>query len=402
MTDTLRTLADRFWDDFLEAHPTWATIIGDRRFDDQLDEVSPSAVAARIQWFDRVAADAGAIPVDSLTSMEQVTRQMLIDEAMGGAASLRTRMDEWTVDPLGGPTVSLLDLADYQTIATPEDGAALVERWRAIGRYLDQMGANLREAAADGFVAVNKPVERVLDVLGNLEATPADEWKLMAPAAEAHDDWSETDLKRFREAVEGAVREIAIPAFRRYRETLERAVLPVARPEDRPGLVHLPGGAETYRECIHVHTTLDLTPEEIHATGLAEIARIDAEFVELGGRVLGTKDLASTLGVLRSDRKLYFETADEVFATAKRSLVRATAAVTDWFGRVPGAACVVMPVPSHSEVHQTIAYYSWPALDGSRPGRYYINLHAPETRPRYEAEALAFHEAVPGHHLQIA
>jgi len=402
MTDALRTLADQFWDEFLEAHPAWATIIGDRRFDDRLDEVSPSAVEARIQWFDRMAADAAAIPADGLTSMEQVTRQMLIDEATGGAASLRTRMHEWTVDPLGGPTVSLLDLADYQTIATPEDGAALVERWRAIGRYLDQMGANLREAAADGFVAAGKPVERMLDVLGHLAATPATEWKLMAPATEPHDDWSEVDLRRFREGVDGAVREIAIPAFQRYRETLERAVLPVARPDDRPGLVHLPGGAKTYRDCIRVHTTLDLTPEEIHATGLAEIARIDAEFAELGGRVLGTKDLASTLGALRSDPQLYFETADEVFATAKRSLARASAAVTDWFGRVPGAACIVMPVPSHSEVHQTIAYYSWPALDGSRPGRYYINLHAPETRPRYEAEALAFHEAVPGHHLQIA
>src|SRR6185503_18666366 len=102
------------------------------------------------------------------------------------------------------------------------------------------------------------------------------------------------------------------------------------------------------------------------------------------------------------DPSLRFSTADEVFETAKRSLARAQAAMSDWFGRVPGAACVVVPVPTHSEQHQTIAYYSWPSMDGSRPGRYYINLYAPETRPRYEAEALAFHEAVPGHHLQIA
>jgi uncharacterized protein (DUF885 family) len=402
MTDDLRALADRFWDGFLEAYPTWATVIGDRRFDGRLEEVSPAAVEARIQWLDGVAADAAAIADDGLTSMERVTRQMLIDEAAGNAASLRTRMDEWTVDPLGGPTVSLLDLTDYQTIRTPEEGAALVERWRAIGRYLDQKGANLREAAADGLLAVRTPVERVLDVLTHLDATQPEDWKLMAPAAEAHDDWPEVDRRRFREGVDHAVREIAIPAFQRYRETLERAVLPVARPEDKPGLIHLPGGTEAYRDAIRVHTTLDLTPEEIHATGLAEIERIDAEFVELGARVLHTKDLASTLGALRDDPSLYFATADEVFETAKRSLARATAAVTDWFGRVPGAACVVMPVPSHSEVHQTIAYYAWPAMDGSRPGRYYINLYAPETRPRYEAEALAFHEAVPGHHLQIA
>jgi uncharacterized protein (DUF885 family) len=398
----LRNLADRFWDGYLAAYPTWATVIGDRRFDDRLEEVSPPAIDARIRWLDGLGSEATAIPADGLTSMERVTRQMLLDEAGGLAAALRTRMHEWIVDPLAGPAAGLLDLVDYQVIGTPDDGRALVERWRGIGRYLDQMGANLRESAADGLVAVAKPVERVLDVLANLDATPAKAWKLAAPASADHPDWSAGDLARFREDVHAAVRDVAIPGFRRYRETLERAVVPVARPEDRPGLVHLPGGTEAYRDWIRVHTTLELTPEEIHATGLAEIARIDAEFVELGGRVLGTKDLASTLAALRDDPRLRFETADEVFETAKRSLARATAAITDWFGRIPGAACVVVPIPSHSEVHQTIAYYSWPALDGSRPGRYYINLYAPETRPRYEAEALAFHEAVPGHHLQIA
>ena len=400
--DALRSLADGFWDGYLAAYPTWATVIGDRRFDDRLEEVSPAAIDGRLRWLDGVTAAATAIPVDGLSTMERVTRQMLIDEAGGHAAALRTRLHEWTVDPLGGPTVSLLDLVDYQTITTPEDGQALIARSREIGRYLDGLGANLREAAADGYVAVAKPVERVLDVLAHLDATPPEEWKLAGPAATAHDDWSEADLRGFRDGLVGAVREVAVPGFRRYRETLERSILPVARSADTPGLVHVPGGADAYRDCIRVHTTLDLTPDEIHATGLAEIERIDGEFVELGRRVLGTKDLASTLAALRDDPRLRLETAEEVFETARRSLARATAAVTDWFGRIPGAACVVVPVPSHSEVHQTIAYYSWPALDGSRPGRYYINLHAPETRPRYEAEALAFHEAVPGHHLQIA
>jgi uncharacterized protein (DUF885 family) len=400
--ETLRALADRFWDGYLAAYPTWATVFGDRRFDSELEDASPAATQRRLDWLDELTREAAAIPTDAISSMERVTRQMLIDEASGQATAIRTRTDEWTVDPLGGPTVVLQDLVDYQTIKTPEDGRAMVERWRGIGHYLDQLGANLREAAADGQVAVGKPVERVLDVLGHLEATAPEDWKLSSPAAAEHDDWSVADLERFRADLRAAVRDVAVPGFRRYRETLERSILPVARPEDKPGLVHLAGGADAYRDWIRVHTTLDLGPEAIHATGLAEIERIDAEFVELGGRVLGTKDLASTLAALRDDPRLRFETADEVFATAKRSLARATAAVPAWFGRIPAAACVVVPVPSHSEVHQTIAYYSWPALDGSRPGRYYINLYAPETRPRYEAEALAFHEAVPGHHLQIA
>jgi uncharacterized protein (DUF885 family) len=400
--ETLRSLADRFWEHFLSAHPTWATVIGDRRYDDRLDDPSQAGVAAKLTWLDEIAAGARAVDPEGLTASERVTRQMLIDEAANHAAALRTGIDEWTVDPLQGPIMNVLDTVDYQTIRTPEDGRAMVERWRGIGRYFDALRANLREAAADGKVAVVKPVERMLDILRGLEALPVSEWKLAAPASGELEGWSETDRERFRTALLEATREIAIPGFQRYRETLEGDILPLARPEEQPGLVHLSGGAEAYRTAIRVHTTLDLDPEDIHATGLAEIARIDAEFVELGRRVLGTTDLQSTLAALRDDPRLRFATSDEVFETAKRSLARAQSAIGDWFGRIPNAACVVVPVPSHSEVHQTIAYYAWPAMDGSRPGRYYINLHAPETRPRYEAEALAFHEAVPGHHLQIA
>ena len=401
-SEELRSLADRFWEGYLAAYPTWATVIGDRRYDDRLEDVSSDAIAGRIQWLDGIAAAAERLDALAVDPVERVTRQMLIDEARGQADALRTAVHEWTVDPLGGPTVGLLDLVDYQTIRTPADGRALVDRWRAVARYLDQIRAALREAAADGRVAVETPVQRQVEVLEHLDQTPPDEWKLAAPATAPHDDWPAADLAAFRTQLLEAVADVAIPAFRRYRETLERDIAPVARSAEEPGLVHVPGGAEAYRTLIRVHTTLDLSPEDIHGTGLAEIERIDAEFVELGRRVLGTRDLRSTLAALRDDRNLRFSTAEEVFETAKRSLARAQAAVGDWFGRVPAAACVVVPIPSHSEVHQTIAYYSWPAMDGSRPGRYYINLYAPETRPRYEAEALAFHEAVPGHHLQTA
>jgi len=401
-SDQLRALADSFWDRLLSESPTWATVLGDRRFDDRLEDVSPDGIARRLAWLDDVAANATALPEDGLTSMERVTRQMLIDEVTGQALSLRTRVHEWTVDPLQGPMMTLLDIVDYQTINTPDDGRNLVERFRGIGRYLDQLGAELRESAADGRVAVENPVDKMLDILAGLEAQAPEAWKLAGPAQAAHPDWSAADLERFRADLMATVTDVAIPAFRRYRETLARDIRPLARGADKPGLIHLDGGLDAYRAAIRVHTTLDLAPEDIHATGLAEIARIDAEFVELGGRLLGTHDLASTLAALRGDARLFFETKDQVFEVATRSLARAQAAVPDWFGRIPGAACVVVPVPSHSEVHQTIAYYAWPAMDGSRPGRYYINLYAPETRPRYEAEALAFHESVPGHHLQIA
>src|SRR5439155_7925901 len=229
-----------------------------------------------------------------------------------------------------------------------------------------------------------------------------EEWKLAAAAREPLEDWSDRDRDAFRRDLLDAVGDVAIPAFWRYRDVLETEIRPAARSSTHAGLSHVPGGNDAYRALIRYHTSLDLDPAAVHRTGLEEMARVDAAFVELGGRLLGTSDLPSTLAALRDDPALRFRTADEVFEAAQRSLERAQAATPAWFGRLPKASCEVVRIPEHAEQHQTIAYYAWPALDGSRPGRYYINLYAPETRPRYEAEALAFHEAVPGHHLQIA
>jgi uncharacterized protein (DUF885 family) len=192
------------------------------------------------------------------------------------------------------------------------------------------------------------------------------------------------------------------PAFGRYRAFLAEELGPVARGDNRPGLGALPGGDVTYGHLVRSHTTLDLTPEAIHAIGLTETSRIDAEFEELGGRLLGTGDRAEVLQRLRTDPALYFSTREEVLTVAKTSLARANDAIGDWFGRLPITPCIVVEMGPHEAKHSTIAYYRQPAADGSRPGSYYINTTEPETRPRYEAETLAFHEAVPGHHLQLA
>jgi uncharacterized protein (DUF885 family) len=398
----LNALAERFWDTFLEATPTLATQLGDRRFDDRLENLAPEAVDAQIHAYEQTAEAARAIAPETLAPAARITRQMLVDEATGQAAAIATRIHEWTVDPMAGPQTLLLDLVDYQTIRTPEDGARMVARWVAIGPYLDQAIAGFRRGLEDGRVAVRAPVEAAIDELRGLEELRATEWKLAEPASAPLTDWSEADRESFRSQLVSVVADVAIPAFRRYRETLEREILPAARPNDRPGLLHVPGGADAYRALARVHTTLDLEPTAIHETGLQEIERIDRDFVELGRRVLGTADLRSTLDALRDDPSLRFGSAAEVFETAQRSLARAQTVTPEWFGRVPLAACEVVPVPDYSAQHQTIAYYSWPSMDGSRPGRYYINLYAPERTPRYEAEVLAFHEAVPGHHLQIA
>jgi uncharacterized protein (DUF885 family) len=154
---------------------------------------------------------------------------------------------------------------------------------------------------------------------------------------------------------------------------------------------------------IRRHTSLDLPPEQIHQIGLDELEANHRAFRELAPAVLGTSDdLAAIFGALRDRPDLRFASADAVEAKARASLARAEAAVPKYFGRLPKADCTVERVPDYSAPYTTIAYYHQPAADGSRPGTYFINTYQPETRPIAEAEVLAFHESVPGHHLQIA
>ncbi len=229
-------------------------------------------------------------------------------------------------------------------------------------------------------------MDRVIDILAEQLARPDAELPLMVPVA----------------GVEEAIRDEIRPAFARLHDVLVNEIRPAARPDDRPGLCHLPNGDSAYRRLVQMHTSLEVAPEEFHRIGLAEIERIDAEIEALTGRVLGSRDRRAAAAALRNDPALHFTTREEVFAKAAASLDRATEAIPGWFGRLPQARCEVVRMGAHEEEHSTIAYYRMPAQDGSRPGQYYINTSHPETRPRYEAEALAYHESIPGHHLQLA
>lgn len=386
-TDALDQLAADYWDAWLAQHPTFATAIGDRRFDDRLEDNSPAgrdAWRTQLDSFERRLAEIGD---------DSVTAAALTESMVADRGHLDADLEAFNVDPMDGPQVDLLNIASFQPIRSTEEADALLARWRDMPRYLDQAGENLRRGAADGRIGVATLCTKVIDELDELLARPDTDWPLLDPAKE----WPD-----LREGLLAVIGEEIRPAFERYRAVIADEIAPKARSDDTPGLMHLPGGGEAYRLLVRAHTSLALSPEEIHEIGLREIRRIDAEFTELGARLLGTNGLQPTLTALREDRALHFETREEIKQVAEASLARANAAIGDWFGRLPKARCEVVAMPAHEEKHSTIAYYRDPAADGSRPGQYFVNTCAPETRPRYEAETLAFHESVPGHHLQIA
>jgi uncharacterized protein (DUF885 family) len=401
-TTPLAELADEYWQATLAFSPVSATSLGDRRFDDRIEDPSPEAIDAHRRRLAAFRKRAEAIDPGGLDGADAVTRSALVAQVASDIAGLETGLEEWTIDPLEGPQVSALDLEAIQPVSTPAQARAMVARWRALGPWFDQHGANLRRGLAAGRVAVRAPVERAVDQIDGILGRPDAELPLLKPLEADHPDWTPADREAFAEGLRSAVRDIIRPALERYGAIVRDEILPAARPDERAGILHVAGGAEAYTKLVRLHTSLDLSPDDIHRTGLDEVARIDAELAELGGRVLGTTDPETIRTRLRSDPALHFTTRDEVFATAEGALAQAREAIPDWFGLLPRAECAVVRMGEHEEKHSTIAYYRQPAVDGSRPGQYYVNTYAPETRPRYEAEALAYHEAIPGHHLQIA
>lgn len=398
----LAALAAEYWEGRMQADPIEATLLGDRRFDDRMPDQTPEGDARDIARLDALLARVAALDPGGLGPRDRVTWSALRGELESDLALRRCRLHEWTVDPRDGPQVLYLNLANLQTVTTPAQGRALVGRWEKLGPDLDGRLANLRRGLAAGKVTTRRAVERVLRQLDELLATPTSAWVLTEPARAPHPDWSEADRAAVRDGVDAAVEKGVRPAFARYRDLLRDEILPRARPDDAVGLGQVPDGTDCYQALIQVHTSLSLSPDEIHRIGLEEIARVRAEMSALGAKLFGTSDLPAIQQRLRSDPALYFTTREEVEAKAVEALRRAEALMPRWFGRLPRTPCVVKRVEAYEEKDTTIAYYRQPTVDGSRPGAYHINTYAPATRPRYEAEVLAFHESVPGHHTQIA
>jgi uncharacterized protein (DUF885 family) len=272
----------------------------------------------------------------------------------------------------------------FSIIPLTSEPQAYLARLGKVGEFFDRLGARHVHAAADGRFPTALGVRQAVEQLDAYLSGPLETDPLIRPGAEA--------------IVAGSIR----PALARYRDTLATHLLPVGRGDDEVGVGHVPGGIEGYQAAVRAHTTTELTPEQIHRAGEELVAGLREEFAELGARTLGTSDASEVLTRLRDDPALRFHTSAEIVATVTDALRRAEQALPEWFHHYDIAPCIVREMDPIEAENSVLGYYMPPAADGSRPGAHVINAVQPHLRPRFEYEALAFHESVPGHHLQIA
>jgi uncharacterized protein (DUF885 family) len=400
--ETLSALLRDAWGRTLQDSPTWATRLGVHDWDDRLGDASLDAQRRRREARAALRTRAEAIDAAALSAADRETLELFAEGLSTDAARDVCRGAEWNDNVHSNPVSHAVKLHDGFALRTAQDGRNLVERYRAVPKYIDQRIDALQRGADDGLFASRRTLERLVALVDRQLAEPVETWAMLEPAAEPPQGWTADERRAFADDLRAVVIGEVEPAFVRYRTFVAQTLIPNARGNDAEGIVHLPVGKACYEAEIRHHTTLSLTADEVHRIGLAEIARIDAEITALGAKALGTRTLADTLQRLRTDETLYFTSEDEVEAAAQAALARAKAAAPEFFGILPKADCVVRRVPSFEAPQTHIGYYEPAHADGSKPGEYYVNVYAPATRPRFEARVLAVHESIPGHHLQIA
>lgn len=397
----LAVLLDESWDATMARSPVWATQLGDHRFDDRLDDNSPRARElwrrAREGWLER-ARRLPALDADDALTRDVFVR--LLDDDLRAEAACRTA--EWSLSARGNALTFAIDVGRERELHDRAEVEAFAARYDALPAWVLGETAALRGGLRDGLVASRESVERTLELVDKELAAPAADAALLGILRAPHPKLTAGDVSLLERRVGATARGPLRSALVEYRDFLRDELLPEARPEGREGVVWLPGGEACYAARIRQETSTDRSADSIHQAGLDELARIHTDMVELGRKVLGTRDLPELLRRLREDESLHFQRREDVEATAAAALARAQAAVPKVFGRLPKADCVVKAIPDHEAPYTYIGYY-WPAApDGSNPGVYYVNSWEPTTRTRFDAEVLAWHEAVPGHHLQIA
>jgi uncharacterized protein (DUF885 family) len=278
-------------------------------------------------------------------------------------------------------------------IPTPEVAEAMIAKYHAIGQSYRDLAERQREGRAVDRVSPEFAVTGTIAQIDEALAQPADQDPLLGttPLPDG------VDADAWRARMIAAIEESIRPGMAAYRDVLRDEVLPRARPDDRAGLCWLDGGAESYARTLRYFTTTDKPAEEIHEIGLQQVAQLADEYRALGPEVVGTDDLQAIFEAMRTDPKLHFENGDQLVAAAEVAMQRAWDAMPEWFETLPQAPCAVQATTTGAK-----AFYFPPATDGSRGGSFFINIADPEAWGTFELESMAFHEGIPGHHLQLA
>jgi uncharacterized protein (DUF885 family) len=395
----LQSLLAEHWEYYLRQNPEEASVLGDLRFNDQSSDFSAAAVAADLEATRRFRDRLVAIDPAGIGEQEALTRTLLLrefDEELEAA-----RFEEWKmpVDQLSGLHLYAAQLPGRFPFRSAQHYADYATRLRRLPRQLDDTIANMRLGLAAGLMPPRFLLEKVASQADGIAAKPLAESPFTEPLRHFPDGLAAADREPLTALVEGAVREAVQPAYRRFAAFVRDEYAPRGRAE--PGVWALPDGAARYAMLVRRSTTARLTPDELHDLGLAEVARIEGEMA-VAARRAGFPDLAALRTSLPGDRSRRATSRAQILDLYRSAIDAMRPELPRLFGRLPRAELEVVAIEPFREKEAPGAMYKDPAADGSRPGRVEVNTGDFAGRTLLGIETTAYHEGIPGHHLQIA
>ncbi|WP_370338144.1 DUF885 family protein [Parvularcula marina] len=395
----LTSVIDDHWALMMRESPTFATSLGVRDYDDRLSDPSLEAYAEGISARRTLLARLKKIDRSDLTEDEALNRQLLMLELENEIEASKYGGRYMIMTNRGGPHLNLTGLPDYLPFRSEADYESYLTRLTLMPEYLEKSTDRLRSGLEAGWVQPCAPMAGYEDSINiHIVIDPADS-TFMRPFDNKPASIDEARFAAMRVDAARTIRDQIVPAFREFEAFYNLEYQPACR-ED-VGTISMPGGKEYYEYRVRLFTTLDLTPEDVHQTGLAEVARIRAEMEEIA-KGEGFESLSAFQTYLRSNPDFYPKTAEERLERAAWISKKMDGQLVKLFTKIPRMPYDIKEIPLDIAEKTTTAYYFPPAGDGSRAGSYYVNTTLLDTRPLHELEALTLHEAVPGHHFQIA
>ena len=395
----LNDLIHEYWEASLQFSPETASYIGDNRYNDRITDYS---VKAFNQW---IAQEQGymlrlaAIDLTGFTDQEKISRELLLRQFADDEEGTQFKEWEMPVNQMDGIHTTYPRLVAALSFDTVKDYDDWIARLRALPKAFDQVTTNMSIGMEDHRVPPKYLLEKALEQVKELASQKPEDSPLAMPLKQFPASIPAAEQERIKAEMLGVIAKEDLPAYARFARFMEVSYVPAGR--DEPGLSALPDGAKYYQYLIRETTTTDLTADQIHQIGLDEVKRDEAEMLAIAQK-FGFKDRKSFDASLKTNPKMHPASAAALLDAYRGYLTPMQAKLPQLFGRLPKARFEVAAVPDYLEKTSAAAYYEPGTPDGKRPGRLRIDTYNATERNLYDVEAIAYHEGIPGHHLQVS
>jgi uncharacterized protein (DUF885 family) len=388
-----------YWEDNLAHSPELASSLGDKRWNDQIADYSVKGYNQNLEREQGFLMRLAVIDDKGLSDQEKISRELLLRQFTQDQEAAEFKEWEVPVNQLGGIQTAYPDLVAQLSFTTVKDYDDWIARLHLVPRAFEQVTANMALGIEDHNLPPKYLLDKVLAQVKEFAAQKSEDSPLASPLKKFPDGIKPLEQERIKKEMLDAIGNEVIPAYMRFARFLEVSYVPACRTE--PGISSVPNGAKYYQFLIRQSTTTDLTADQIHQIGLDEVKRDESE-MEAIAKKMGFADLAAFRAALAANPKLKATSGDQLLAAYKSYIGPMQAKLPELFGRLPKARLEVLPVPDYLEKVMYPAYYEDGTPDGTRPGHLRVNEYNATDRNLYAIEAVAYHEGIPGHHLQIS